>query len=682
MRKGSTLILLCAGLVIGCSNGGSDAASGANEQVQAILLGAVRCDMPTTMAVDVVKPVYREGVLELLEPPVGPFMPAEGTLPMAVEEGQVVRLWVTFTPPAVLDPTVQEGTIRLMYRVPGLVAIPMTLRLEGDLETASAEVPQSTASAGDVVVGETGKFGFYVINTCDATPITVADVTPPDGDFVIAPDAFHLPAEVAPASRFFVRLEYTPHALGASSSVVQVYTSASKTPIEVTLRGTGVEQPTAQLVQTDVSAGKVVVGDKVELGVDFQNTSTFTTVKVTGLSVPVGEFSVAPDAPVLPADVGPGQTLHLPILYTPQGAWNASAVVHVANSVTASPLEATVGGTGIEARLVTYYDVWLDSSSFESYWQYINVPAEAVGIYLEATGESWSCIDLIGFEGPSGTVYENYDMTGPLGWLSNYPAGGYGYLNVQVPNSDLPDVQLESGGGMYGFRLRDSWAGTDHLQVRVTVVQRTGGAVEDGTLDLRVFLANGLGINPYYAMSDAKVNQMVTTVDAILGESGIRLGKISFFTLDPYYDTMWDQSMTEGMLANCTAGFPDGALNLFLVSSMDYGVSSVSGAVPGPTANGTRYSGVVIDFNAMDAIPLGAMAAHQIVHYLGVETEQVVLEQGGEYAALRHPLLHPRLPDELLSPPESTNYDQIFAEIDQMPAMDTWCGTCGRPPVR
>jgi hypothetical protein len=684
MRNTSKLMLLCAGLLIGCSSGGSSPSIAIEEQTQPFVLGLLCGDTPTTFRLTVVKPLYREGTFSLVEAPVGSFEPAADSLPAHVAEGATASLWFTFTPPPGAAPTdVHEGTIRLVFRTGGWDPVPVTLRLQALVEAPSARLLQAQVSAGDVIVGETAKFGVYFENTSVATSVTLTEVTAPDGDFSIAPDAFPVPALVGPGSRFFIRLRYAPHALGTSTSLIRVYHTASTEPLEATLTGAGAEKPSARLLQTSASAGKVVVGERVEIGLDFQNTSALTTVTVADMTLPDGEFSIAPDAPALPIDVAPGATLHLPLVYAPQGAWDAASSVLVHHSAATEPLEASLSGTGIPPRLVTYYDVALDAynGTFESDWQYLDVPPEAVGIFLEATGESYATIDLIGLEGPSGTVYENYDMTGPLGWLSNYPAGGLGYLNVELPSSDLAAVQLESGGGTYRFRLRDSSYSTDRLQVKVTVVQRTL-AVEEGTLDLRVFLADGLAIEPWYAMADAKLADMLKTIDALLAQDGIRLGGISFLAMDPYYDWLYDPSMAEEMVSSNTAGFAEGSLNLFLVGEMDYGIASIAGAVPGPTANGTPFSGVVIDFNETDGVSLGAIAAHQIYHYLGTETEEVVPLPGEAYAAMRHPLLNPGLPQDLLSPPESTDYDMILAAIGDLPPMDGWCGTCTRPPAR
>ena len=686
MRKWSSFMLLAAAVLFGCGGGGSSTDAGIQEQTQSFQLGFVRGDAPTTVTLQVAKPFYTEGTVDLAEAPAGPFEPVAGSLPMSLANGHEISLWITFTPPAAAAAT-QEGTIRLLFRstISGKV-VPVTLQLRAQVETPSARLMQTDVSAGSVALKDTGKLGVWFENTSVATPVTMTEVTLADGEFSIAPGAAQPPVLVAPGSRFYVPLLFTPEAMGNASSLIGIRHSASANPLEATLTGTGVENFSMQVVETPVSAGNVVVGETVQLGVSIENPSVATTVTVTGLTlVPEGEFSIAPDAPALPIQMAPGTTLFIPLVYAPQVVGDSSSVLSIQHSVSGDPLEATVTGTGIAAQINYTYDLWLDEN-YESGWQDVYVPAEGVSIFLEAKGDPSSRIDLIGFEGPGGVVYENYDM-GPLVWQSYYPAGGLGYLNVELPNSDQPEVQLVPGGGWYKFRLRDwNWA-AGSLQVRVTITQRTVPTVEHGTLDVRVFLAAGLNIDPADAMSNAALAEVMKTIDAILGTNGIRLGNLSFTVMDSSYDTV-DETMLDGMLSSNTSGIQEGALNLFFVTDMSYDTASVAGiagAAPGPAANGTPYSGVVIDFNQADTITVGAAAAHEIGHYLGhfdMGDEGWLLLADEAYAVLRHPLLNPGLPQDFLSPPESTDYDAILAAIESMPGMDTSCGTCMRWSVR
>jgi hypothetical protein len=576
-----TLLLLVAGLLAGCGGGGSSRGGEVQEQVQSFNLGIVRADQPTTVTISVEKPLYSAHTVELAEAPVGAFRVAYA-LPIELADGHEASLPVTFTPTGAPVGTPQQGTIRLLFRGAGAdEALPVTLELRAQTEAPSVRLLQTEASAGSAAVGETVRFGVYLENRSVATPITVTGVTPPSGEFALAPDAF-----------------------------------------------------------------------------------------------------------AAPFPVGPGSKLLIPMLYAPQGEWNASSLLRVRHSADGATLEATVTGTGIAPLVFSDYGyVALDPVTFESDWLTLDVPAEGVGIFVEAWGDpSASLIDLIGFEGPSGIVYASYDLAGPLDWLANYPAGARGYLNVELPGSDLPAAQLARGGGSYRFRLRDSAFATDRLQVRVTVSQRAAGIVQEGTLDLRVFLADGLAIDRSDPMSNGKLATAMKAIDAILGMNAIRLGTISFSFMDPAYNILADETEMQNLFAAHTAGLAEGPLNLFFVSDMPFPtaeISGVAGAVPGPRSNGTPYSGVVVGYERADGITVGAKAVHQMVHYLGGPGANTVLPLASDaYRVLRHPLLNPGLPRDLLSPPETTGYAEILAMIDLMPPMDAWCGTCTRPPLR
>lgn len=459
----------------------------------------------------------------------------------------------------------------------------------------------------------------------------------------------------------------------------------------VTLRlDAQVEVPSARLLQAQVPAGKAAVGETVRFDVMIENTSKATPIMVTEVTLEDGEFSLAPDAFPLPMPVGAGSRFFVPLLYKPQGEWSASSVIRIHHSAAAVPFEATVTGTGIAPLVIHDYGfVPLDPFTFESEWLTLEVPEEGVGIFLEAWGDpAASLVDLIGLEGPSGTIYEDQALAGPLGWLDNYPAGARGYLNVELPNSDLPAVQLEPGGGIYRFRLRDSAFAAGGLQVRVMVSQRRRGTVREGTLDLMVFLSDGLPIaNRSDPMSDTKLAWVMKTIDAMFGMSGVRLGTVSFSFLDPSKDILDDAAETESMIAGYTDGLGEGPLNLFLVKDIAYGINGIAGAMPGPLANGTPFSGVVIDYGSGNGIVVGATAAHEMSHYLGHGhsddgVESVMLAPDEVFAVLRHPLLGAGLPEVLVSPPESTSYGSLLSMIELMPPIIDWCGTCGRMPLR
>lgn len=509
----------------------------------------------------------------------------------------------------------------------------------------------------------------------------------PAGPF--RPLASTLPLPVAAGDRAVVWVTFTPPAAAAHAQqegtirlVFRRTAGAAEFPVVLRV-GAEIEEPSARLLETRLELGSVPVGEKVPCGVTFENTSLVTPVRVDALSLPEGDFSIAPDALDLPVLVAPGSKLALPVSYMPQGATPASAVLRVFHSVAPEPLEATLGAMGIEQQIFVEYGlVELDPVTRETEWLSFDVPPEGVGIFIEAWGDPMSVIDLVGLEGPSGKVYEAEDLGGPLAWLSGYPAGGRGFLGVGVPDSDLPEVQLEEGGGTYRFRLRHDTAEYPGLVVRVTIPQRRLGVVSEGTLDIRVFLADGLAITDRTdPMRDPKLAATVRTIDGILGESGIRLGKILFTSMATEFDMVADEDDAEMLFVANSASPPEGArLNLFLVKEMSGGTAAFAGASPGNGLNGLPFSGVVAEYDTASGILVGVRAAHAISHYLGSFGMDVFPSPAAAHPMLRHPLVAPGLPETFLAPPATYEQAQVMAA--SLPPASTWCGTCTHAPVR
>jgi len=319
----------------------------------------------------------------------------------------------------------------------------------------------------------------------------------------------------------------------------------------------------------------------------------------------------------------------------------------------------------------------------ESSWLTLDVGPEAVGILLEVWGSPYAVIDLLGFEGPGGRVYETSDLEGPLEWLSGYPAGERGFLTVEVPDSSKPEVQLVEGGGTYRFRFRDRSLLSPDVTVRATISQRHLGEVTEGTVDLRVFLADGLWlVDPKNPMADQKLSTALKTVDAVLGANGIRIGTIVFSPImEPVFDVLENPDDTERLIAVSSPLTPGArTFNLFLVREILYGVSAVSGASPGSWDSKVTTAGVVTAYDGFDGPTVGVMAAHEISHYLGALRPGVLPGPADAHTMLRHPILNPGLPEDLLS--TASTYAQVLGTVTSMPPVTTWCGTCAHAPVR
>jgi len=551
--------------------------------------------------------------------------------------------------------------------------------------TTGLEPEQEQAFSAGLVRGDAPTTLALVVTKPFADSGNVELAEAPAGPF--GPLAGTLPMPVQSGDRCVLRVTFTPPFAAADSlqqgAIKVLFRPESGAAFPVTLKlDAQIEKPSARLTETHLQLGNVPVGETVACNIAFENTSQVTPVTLTDATLAAGDFSLAPDALFMPATVAPGSTFLIRLVCAPKSETIASSLLQVFHSAASDPLEATLEASGIAAsKVVDFGAVTVDAVAHETGWIYLDVPPEGVGILIEAWGNPFSLIDLAGFEGPSGKVYETDDLAGPLEWLSGYPAGANGLLNVKVPDSARPEVQLEPGGGTYRFKLRNNVAGASALQVRATITERRLGQVSGGTLDLHVFLAADLVIaDPTKPMSDQKLGAAIKTIDGILGASGIRLGTVTFSFLEPPFDFLVDEEDTEALIAVNTATSPEGALNLFFVGEISYGITAVAGSSPGTLTGGTPFDGVVVDYNAASGTQLGVTAAHEISHYLGWFGTTVLPQSADGFAMVRHPLLRPGLPESFLSPPGTYQQAQITA--NSMQPTGDWCGTCTRPSVR
>lgn len=520
---------------------------------------------------------------------------------------------------------------------------------------------------------------------------TMELLEPPTGPFAPAPNA--LPADTGTGVEATLKVVFSPP-VNPSTSTQQGtirlrFTSADgQVSLVKTLAFTAIiDDVSAGLPLALVEVGKVTVGTAVRFGISVENRSLATPIEVSGASVPPGDFSVAPDAGPFPLIVPPASRRSVTMVFRPSREGASEATVTIPNSASAAPLHATVRGTGIGTERTIYVGfVPVDPVTGESAWVEFNVPPEAVGLYLDASGDPVSSIiDLIGLEGPSVRVYETSAQQGPLDWRANYPAGARGYLNVQLPSTNAPSVQLVPGGGTYRFRVRDSNPVLGGLDVSVRIKQEATGSVTGGTIDLSIFLANSLRIaDRNDPLSDPGLGMILKTADVLLGTIGVRIGRIEFTFLDASFDMIEDPAEIDDLLAQNTSGHPEGRLNLFFVDGTLPRSMATAGATPGPESNGSRFSGVVVGFYAADTTSVGGMVAHVIGHYLGhvglgVENGGITFTAGEAHAILRHPLVKPGLPAEFLSKPGDPGLSEIQALLAVMPPMLDWCGTCQQP---
>jgi Metallo-peptidase family M12B Reprolysin-like len=446
-----------------------------------------------------------------------------------------------------------------------------------------------------------------------ANPL-VADATAEElggagGPFAIAPG---MAATVGSGGTLAVPVVFTPGAPGTHEGELRLRfagTDGKRADIRLALVAV-VETPLVALREPTLDfPAPMFVGETRTLRAYVENRSHATPVAVTSIGgVPSGFTAF-----FAPAVLLPGQFASIAVIYAPEevGVHDFDLpVTHGAGDPLLLRVRARTDEEVPEV-IVDFGDVPLVAGMTD--WLEVDLLYPAISLSLEALGgDATAQPQLVGLEGPGGYVYKDEAGGGPLQWFQYVQES----FALTIPNTDRADSQLVPGGGRYRFRFSCTGAS---LAVRAIIENRRRTIAEEGVVNLNVFFAGGLGVDP---AQDPKIGKVLEGTDAVLGQVGLGLGDVSYFQLDKSdYDIITTTSELRSLLAESSAA-PAARLNVFFVQSLFpsplFGpAAGVAGDVPVPKRNGTQESGVAADYT-LDSTFLGLVLAHEIGHALGL----------------------------------------------------------------
>ncbi len=466
------------------------------------------------------------------------------------------------------------------------------------------------------------------------------------GPFVPAIDA--LPAAVVAGGDLILPVVFHPPGPGIREGTIRLRFVAGGEEREVALLlRANVEKATLTLYTPTLAFPDTVFGKEKTLSVHVRNESALTSAAVTAVQGLPPEFSTS----FTPRTLLPGEDLAIPVKYAPTTRGSHDFILRVKHDIGPSLEVHVTAGTAswpVE-EIVDFGDVPLVNGRTD--WLEVDVSPDAISLSIEAISTG---VGLLNLEGPDGTIYLDEQQTGPFQWRSGYSSG---VVAAMLPQDGSAAPQLVPGGGIYRFRFNHLFSPTagGTVSVRAIIENRTGAVVEDGVLDLNIFLSPGLGVSD--PATDPKLAAVVSRMDDIFAQVGLRMGEVSYYKLtNPAYDHL-EYGGQPALWAESKAAV-ETRMNIFFVLTVQVGHPAVglAAAAPGVKRNGTLASGVVVDYDFDNVVAIGQVAAHEVGHYLGLQhvddidnvmhyqytgTALPTLTTGQGYVTLRHPLVAP-----------------------------------------
>lgn len=257
------------------------------------------------------------------------------SLPLTISGGDSASFVVEFSPGSTEE---ANGSLVLTTSVKGS---PITITFQGKGTSASIAATPSSASFGDVVVGEDATQPVQ-LRVSGTTSVKITKVTTTGSGFSIS--GISLPMTLTPGETASLVATFKPTASGSESGRISIISTAEGSPLTIDLSGKGASRVVSlSVTPTSLSFGSVGVGKSTSKEVSLKNTGN-ATADISSVSISGAGFSVS--GAHANSTLGAGQSLTLTVMFDPSSSGSKSGTVTVASDAANSPGKISLSGSG------------------------------------------------------------------------------------------------------------------------------------------------------------------------------------------------------------------------------------------------------------------------------------------------------------------------------------------------
>jgi Abnormal spindle-like microcephaly-assoc'd, ASPM-SPD-2-Hydin len=260
------------------------------------------------------------------------------TLPLTLAAGQSTSFSIAFAPQT-------SGAVTGGVTVTSNASnTSLAVGLSGTGVTAgSLTASPSTVSFGSIQTGKNQTASETLTNS-GGSSVTITQATATGSGFSVS--GITLPLTLTAGQTTSFTVAFAPQTTGAVSGGVAITSNASNSTLNIGLSGIGVAAGTLTATPSNLSLGRVQVGNSAGASETLTNTGA-SSVTITQVNVTGAGFS-APGLD-LPLTLNAGQSLTFTAVFAPQSAVTVTGGISVVSNASNATLAISLSGTGTPA---------------------------------------------------------------------------------------------------------------------------------------------------------------------------------------------------------------------------------------------------------------------------------------------------------------------------------------------